>query len=55
MIIIGFKHAAFTFGNESLVANANFNSSDVPPGALISYLQKGLLYKEIETHLSEVI
>lgn len=28
--------------------------SDVPPGALLSFLQKGLQYIEIESHLQEV-
>jgi len=49
----GFHHSAFAFGYESLVVNSNINGSEVPPGALISYLQKGLQYKEIETHLGE--
>jgi transducin (beta)-like 1 len=49
----GFHHAAFSFGYESLIANSNINGSEVPHGALISYLQKGLQYKEIETHLGE--
>jgi len=49
----GFQHTAYTFGYESLIANSNINGSEVPPGALISYLQKGLQYKEIETHLGE--
>jgi len=30
-----------------------YNTVDVLPGAIISYLQKGLLYKEMETHLNE--
>jgi len=50
----GFLHSAFLFGQESLIANTNtINGSDVPPGALISYLQKGLQYKAIETHIGE--
>lgn len=49
----GFQHSAFSFGAESLISNSNINGSQVPPGSLISYLQKGLQYKEIETHLGE--
>jgi len=49
----GFHHAAFAFGYESLIANSNINGSEVLPGALISFLQKGLQYREIETHLGE--
>ena len=33
---------------------ANIESSKVPPGALISFVQKGLQYAEIEAHVSEV-
>jgi len=49
----GFHHSAYTFGYESSIINASINGSEVPPGALVSYLQKGLQYKEIETHLGE--
>jgi len=48
----GFHHAAFSFGHESMITNSN-PGTEVPPGALISYLQKGLQYKEIETHIGE--
>jgi transducin (beta)-like 1 len=54
IIQIGFHHAAFTFGTESGVINSNINGTEVSSGSLISFLQKGLQYKEIETHLSEV-
>ncbi|KAL0481146.1 transducin (beta)-like 1 [Acrasis kona] len=47
----GFKHAAFTFGYESQIQSSNFNGSDVPAGSLISFLQKGVQYMEIETKL----
>ena len=50
----GFRHSAFTFANESQVVKSNINGSAVPPGALISYLQKGLLYQQIETHVNDV-
>jgi transducin (beta)-like 1 len=49
----GFQHTAFTFANESLINKSNINAIDVPNGCLISYLQKGLQYKEIEAHLQE--
>lgn len=49
----GFKHSAFMFGSESSIANVNINGADVAPGLLISYIQKGLQYKDIETHLVE--
>lgn len=47
-------HAAFTFAHESLVAKSSVAQARVPPGALISFLQKGLQYVEIESHLHEV-
>jgi hypothetical protein len=50
----GFVHSAFTFSHESLVARSSINSMEVPPGALISFVQKGLQYYEIEAHVHEV-
>jgi hypothetical protein len=45
-------HSAFAFGNESYVAKANIDGSEVAPGALISFVQKGLQYVAIEAHLN---
>ncbi len=52
--LAGFTHAAFTFGYESLVNKANINGKDVPPGALISFIQKGMQYMELEANLNDV-
>ncbi len=49
----GFSHSAFTFSSESLLNKANLHTADVAPGALISFLQKGLLYLEVETHIED--
>ena len=49
----GFAHSAFTFAHESLVARSAVADSEVPPGALLAFLQKGLSYVEVETHLQE--
>jgi len=49
----GFAHSAFTFAHESLVARSVVADSEVPPGALLSFVQKGLQYVEIESHLQE--
>jgi transducin (beta)-like 1 len=49
----GFLHAAFTFAHESLVARSVAADSEVPAGALLSFLQKGLQYVEVEAHLAE--
>jgi len=45
----GFRHAAFTFGCESMVAKSNITlGSKAPPGQLINFVQKGLMYSELE-------
>eukprot|EP00824_Muranothrix_gubernata_P004101 TRINITY_DN15272_c0_g1_i1.p1 TRINITY_DN15272_c0_g1~~TRINITY_DN15272_c0_g1_i1.p1 ORF type:complete len:528 (-),score=79.09 TRINITY_DN15272_c0_g1_i1:606-2189(-) len=49
----GFQHAAFTFANEAMVSKSNINGANVPAGALVSFLQKGLQYLEVETHVRE--
>jgi transducin (beta)-like 1 len=54
VIFIGFAHSAFTFAHESLVSKSTVSQSDVPPGALITFLQKGLEYVGIEEHIAEV-
>lgn len=51
----GFQHSAFTFGIESHVDQSNINGSVVPPGALVSVLQKGVQYVESEATLTEVL
>jgi transducin (beta)-like 1 len=47
----GFVHAAFTFAHESMIGQSSSSKSNVPPGALISFLQKGLQYIGIEETL----
>lgn len=49
----GFTHSAFTFGYESLVTKSSVAQVDVPPGALITFIQKGLEYVGIEEHINE--
>ena len=49
----GFSHSAFSFAHESLAARSVVADAEVPPGALLSLLQKGLQYVEVETHLHE--
>eukprot|EP01027_Heterolobosea_sp_BB2_P017788 GEZU01025163.1.p1 GENE.GEZU01025163.1~~GEZU01025163.1.p1 ORF type:complete len:516 (-),score=84.30 GEZU01025163.1:1180-2727(-) len=48
----GFNHSSYTFGCESMMQNTNINGAEVPPGALISFIQKGIQYLEIETKLA---
>ena len=49
----GFIHSAFAFGHESLIMKSSIDGSKVVPGALISYIQKGLQFVEIETHVND--
>jgi len=51
----GFTHSAFAFGNESYVNQRTIAPERaIPPGALISFVQKGLQYLELEANLNEV-
>ena len=50
----GFQHSAFTFGLESHIHQTTINGTVIPPGALISVLQKGLQYVEAEVSITEV-
>ena len=46
----GHLHSAFTFAYESLVTKstiATIHADAVPPGALISFIQKGLMYLQV--------
>ena len=49
----GFRHSAFTFGAESSVAKSNINGAKIPPGQLINFVQKGIMYAELERSVSE--
>ncbi|CAI5731234.1 unnamed protein product [Hyaloperonospora brassicae] len=49
----GFLHSAFTFAYESQLAKSSVIHTEVPPGALVSFLQKGLQYVGIEAHINE--
>jgi len=52
--LAGFQHSAFTFSSESMIAKSSINGENVPPGALITFIQKGLQYIEVESHLNDV-
>ena len=49
----GFTHSAFTFAYESLLAKSSVAHTDLPPGSLITFLQKGLQYVRIEQSIDE--
>ena len=42
------------FGYESFAHKSPINVNEVPPGALISFVQKGLQYLELEANLNNV-
>jgi transducin (beta)-like 1 len=44
----GFPHSAFVFDTESFASNTNIPGAQIPPGALITLLQKSLIYLKIE-------
>jgi hypothetical protein len=54
-LTLGFSHSAFTFAYESLVIKSTAAQTEVPPGALITLMQKGLEYVAIEENVLEVI
>lgn len=52
--IAGFDHSAFTFSYEAYLAQAHISPTEIPPGALVTFLQKGLQFLEIEANLNDV-
>lgn len=50
----GFIHAAFTLGYEAGIHKGGIDGNAVPPGALITVVQKGLHYIELESNTEEV-
>ncbi|KAE9614268.1 putative transcription factor WD40-like family [Lupinus albus] len=48
----GFLHSAFTFGYEAGIDKSPIDGNSVPPGALVSFVQKGLQYFEMEANLN---
>ncbi|KAL2333481.1 hypothetical protein Fmac_014694 [Flemingia macrophylla] len=48
----GFTHTAFTFGYEAGINKGSIDGNLVPPHALVTFVQKGLQYFEMEANLS---
>ncbi|ORZ10967.1 WD40-repeat-containing domain protein [Lobosporangium transversale] len=44
----GFVHTGFSFQNESHIHKSEYRNANVQPGALVSVIQKGLLYMDLE-------
>jgi len=53
LVLSGFLHSAYVFGIESHISQSNLNGALVPPAALLTILQKGLLYTEVEWSVGE--
>lgn len=53
LTLSGFHHSAYTFGIESHISQSNINGALVPPAALLTILQKGLQYTEVELSVGE--
>ncbi|GMH06385.1 hypothetical protein Nepgr_008225 [Nepenthes gracilis] len=48
----GFTHSAFALGYEAGINKSPIDGNLVPPGSLITFVQKGLQYLEMEANLS---
>lgn len=46
--LAGYVHSAFTFGYESNVHKSKIDGAQIPPGALLSFMQRGVNFVEIE-------
>ncbi|KAG0465865.1 hypothetical protein HPP92_020029 [Vanilla planifolia] len=51
----GFTHAAFALGYEAGINKTNIDGDLIPPGALVTFVQKGLQYVELEANLDNEI
>ncbi|RDX65081.1 WD40 repeat-containing protein HOS15, partial [Mucuna pruriens] len=52
IISIRFTHSAFAFGYEAGIDKSKGDDNVVPPGALVTFIQKGIQYLELEANLS---
>lgn len=50
----GFIHSAFALGYEAGINKCTIDGNLIPPGALVTFVQKGLQYLEMEANLSNV-
>ncbi|MFS7910271.1 putative transcription factor WD40-like family [Helianthus anomalus] len=48
----GFTHTAFTLGYEAALNKSTLDGNIIPPGALVTFVQKGIQYLELEANLS---
>ncbi|XP_075495341.1 WD40 repeat-containing protein HOS15-like [Primulina tabacum] len=48
----GFAHSAFALGYEAGINKSTIDGNLVPPGALVTFIQKGIQYLELEANFS---
>ncbi|KAL6572481.1 hypothetical protein OROMI_013439 [Orobanche minor] len=48
----GFTHSSFALGYEAGINKSTIDGNLVPPGALVTFIQKGIQYLELEANLS---
>nr|XP_043636512.1 WD40 repeat-containing protein HOS15 isoform X2 [Erigeron canadensis] len=48
----GFTHTAFTLGYEAALNKSSIDGNVVPPGALVTFVQKGIQYLELEANIT---
>ncbi|KAM0022416.1 hypothetical protein Hdeb2414_s0023g00628311 [Helianthus debilis subsp. tardiflorus] len=52
ILLSGFLHTAFNFGHEAdIQREANIDPTSVPPGALVTFVQRGIQYLEMKANL----
>jgi hypothetical protein len=49
--LAGFQHTAFSFAHESNVHKTDIDPNAVPPGALVTFIQRGMQYLEMEANI----
>ncbi|KAI3773740.1 hypothetical protein L1987_48271 [Smallanthus sonchifolius] len=49
--VSGFTHTAFTLGYEAALNKSTIDGNLVPPGALVTFVQKGIQYLELEANI----
>jgi len=54
LFLSGFTHAAFALGYEAGINRTPIDGNLIPPGALVTFVQKGLQYIELEANLDGV-
>lgn len=50
--LAGYAHSAFIFGNETKAKDTPISPGEFCPSALVDLLQKGILYKELQTRIA---